>query len=967
MSERIGHGALGLVSGLRDFDAFAGQSASTKQAYLEIQGGMLAAPWALDSGDTYSTALQEQWDGYVLDVVGVVTADETLARVETAALCRSTPGSFYYPSSALSLTTPRWDDGTTTWDSTAVWDPGGFLYVHLVNGADPNNVRVVALFAFYFGTRGSVEAITGPEKLANQGLEQWSGGMPVSYTAAGSPGVTISQETGIQRERLSALKLSFTAGGLIAGDRSGVEQASLTGVMDAHYLASGFYRTSWGADTTQPLVHFGVRCDASTYMASDGYTDGVTVPPTLRATNGEWRRFVFYFRSPVEAVNMVLFYGLGNAGPSVITSASDHALYLDDLHLYRIYRYVYFEPRLSAEGIPELQRAANDLWFASESTGLGAVKILNRDDERDGDEPYLETMFGRYDFCSRGAFLRYGGALANGQEIPYENSEPGWAGVISAFEVDASSATIQVESVRGILSLELPLETYNKLSFPGISEQDNGRPRPIVFGTVANVKPVRILLNTGNGLGIYEIQDRTYGLGGTVFNLPAAVYAYEDEDAAGVHDPARRKVLQGTSTAGAYADYEDVAYGPLGRIFMLQNPGPVRIVAGENDAIDWDAGGGALECFVPAGLYTWAGLLTQMKQTMEAVSGIVTTLTYNFSTTTHTISITHAAATLNLRLDTGANARRSIFSTIGFSQTTDLTGLLTYTSATSVPYDPDAQIIRADIYGYRDDASGTYTGTAGGLVQLAPDIAHYILRVVLKQPASLIDISSFVAGRTRSTQQLGVYIGGLASIQGGEASTLTAQEIFDRLEVSGYGDINVDNRGVWAWLPRIDDEPRYSSSVATVLENADFLDFSSARSLADVYQVVRVNYAQDPSTGMVRSREVVNTIVPALFQRMNSRTWDSYLLSEGDAATLVFKLARPAGIAVNRYRFTVKGKLVRLQIGSVVDVSARLRKLEEHVGQAEPYLIRLTELSVNPLTHVAEAAGFTHYFGMDLI
>jgi len=929
---RIGRGALGLRSALYDFDAFADQTYSRKLAYLELQGGKRLAGWsAFGETPVYRVEVAEEWDGVTLDVSGVITQDEVLTRTETLDILVDTVGTFFYDRD------------------------GEFLYVHLTDESDPNSKNPVALFSFYFATRGTVEPILGPEKLTDPGLNvvgfpDWD---EVSADA------TVSQDTDRQ-EGAYSVRVDNVA--LAAGAICGIEQGPIFGVPGKQYFFTGRYRTSWPLNTIGAEARLRVSADGGTNFLND---DGLTVTASgdgfaLLPTFGEWRRFLFAFRCPTDGflpdpttADIVVGVFLGNNAGSAITDETIHVNF-DDLHLFRVWHYAYFEPRLSADGLPELQRTANDLWFGSESVGLGNVRLLNRDDTRDA-VPYLETMLGRYEVCSRTVTLRYGGALMNGQDIPYDNTEPGWSGVVHAFEVGALSADLGIESVRGILSAALPFTAYNDIDNPNLAEADNGRPRPLVFGSITNVRPAMTDV-TVDGLGVYETQDPTYSPGDLV--LPSAVYAYEDEDAAAVKDATRRVALVlGT-------DYDSDSYETTARVLMLGNPGPVRITAGENDAIDFFVTGtGTPSVFLTPGLYTWFALMDHVAAVMNAATapGTITTA-YDISTGVVTIATTDVE--LRLLVDSGDNKERSAYKTLGYSQTADLVGDVTYDAETPIDQDPEAQVIRCDITGMRDDLAGTYTGTPSANIELGPDITRVILRRIVRVAVALILDDRFNDGRTTSPQVLGVYIGGLASVQGGEGSDDTLQGVLDKLEVSCYADINVDNAGRWDWSPRIDDVSGYAATIATVLSNADFLEFSGARTLEDVFHIVRLNYGQDPSTGVVRTAEVTNPLVPVLYDRRHSKTWDSYLLDPDDAADIVLKLSRAAAIAVNRYQFTVKGKMLKVRLGDIVDVSARLRKLAEPEQQSEPYLIRLTSLSVNPLTHVAAAIGYTQFFGV---
>jgi hypothetical protein len=946
----IGRGRLGLLDELFDFEEFAGFTASEKRAYLELQGGVVKVGWASQSEHVdYKVALEQSFDGIPLRPRGVITSEETLSEVETRVACEAAVGRWFY-------------------------DPAtDLVHVRLTGDADPEDTVIVVLLAFVFGTRGSFEPLLGIEKLPDPAIEEWSSStVPTHYAVdnVGAPGVHVQREDTVKVAGAYSLKVGIgnivgindnlgnQAGGGIT--KNATIGSGLEGVAGDHYIAWGHYLTDFGS-TVGLEARLRVTADGTNYLESDGRaTTTATNGFAMRETHGVWRQFLFAFRCPTDTTNLRVSWWLFNNSGGTVTDAGQ-AVYFDEIHVARVQAYRYFEPRLTLDGLPELQRAANDVFFGSETAGLGALRLLNRDDSQDlNSDPFLETMFGAFDFCSRSAYMRYGGTLPNDQDIPYPCTEPAWAGILKAFMVDALAASMELESSRGILSVELPLERYGRDEFANLAEADLDRPKPIVLGTLTNVRPARIDASSDD-LGIYEAIDATYAANtSSIAANPSAIYAYTDDDAAARKDSARRITL---SAANDY-DLTTDSYATTGRFRMIANPGPFEIEAGVNDCLDVTTDAGTFAVFLDPGLYTSRTLMAHVDSRLTTVAGGSWTITYDLND--HLVDITKSAGTLSLLVQSGANNNRSAYPLLGFTQDdeTTLTGSLTYSGETALPFNPDEQHIRMDITGYKDSAAGTYTGTGSALIQKAPDVTQFLLRQVLHIPARDIDSFSFVAARTTSPQNLGVYLGGLASIQGGAGGGSTLQDILDKLEVGAYGDITVDALGRWFWVPRIDDVSGHAATVAVVLTNADFLEFAAGRSLEDVYHIVRMTFAQDPSTGLVQTREMVNEQTPVRFDRRHTITFNSYLTSASDVETLVTKLARPAVRPINRYEIVVKGKLMRMKLGELIDVSARLRKLAEPSDQSEPYIIRLQELTWNPLTHICRAVGYTQYFGL---
>ena len=178
-----GHGAPGLVDNLRTFADLVEDSGASRRPYLEFfPGAALTTTWTVNSGAAYQYQGQINFtfSGVLLDIGKVETSLGELTRVETLAECISTAGTFYAVAmfGAPPETIPHWDDGSTLWDAGGVtWDHVTFmdLYVHLAGDANPNSATVVPLLGLFFGTKGEVHPLLGPEKLTNGGFESLTG------------------------------------------------------------------------------------------------------------------------------------------------------------------------------------------------------------------------------------------------------------------------------------------------------------------------------------------------------------------------------------------------------------------------------------------------------------------------------------------------------------------------------------------------------------------------------------------------------------------------------------------------------------------------------------------------------------------------------------------------------------------------------------------------------------------------
>ena len=89
----IGHGELGVRYGLRPFRDLLSETVGQRHLWVELRPKKLLATWTSEGSGIYSKAVAETFDGVTLDVVGVQTLTETLARVETTS---PVAGKFYY-------------------------------------------------------------------------------------------------------------------------------------------------------------------------------------------------------------------------------------------------------------------------------------------------------------------------------------------------------------------------------------------------------------------------------------------------------------------------------------------------------------------------------------------------------------------------------------------------------------------------------------------------------------------------------------------------------------------------------------------------------------------------------------------------------------------------------------------------------------------------------------------------------
>ena len=232
--------------------------------------------------------------------------------------------------------------------------------------------------------------------------------------------------------------------------------------------------------------------------------------------------------------------------------------------------------------------------------------------------------------------------------------------------------------------------------------------------------------------------------------------------------------------------------------------------------------------------------------------------------------------------------------------------------------------IRIDAGGFRDDTGGTYTGTLATQpsIELAPDIAHFILRVILKVPVAEIDVASFEAARAEADRPCSLYLG----------TRRPVGDIFQELETTGDMDIVLD-AGIWRCLTRDTTVPAGTPE----LVDADFLSFESYYDSEDLFGTVILTYNESPDGGepipvgrwyvgyeshsRTEMGEATDEMVDLRFDRPHSRMFKTCLRDQADATTdpaRLQEIATEAGTQRRRFRFSTKGKALRVPVNGKI-------------------------------------------------
>lgn len=836
----VGHGSPGLLTRLPTFKDLQRHPAAYRLPFFHLQLGLAietGTAWTVHSGQVYKTTVSASTVtklGVIRPIVGVesLIAPRPLTRVERVADVAA--GCWYYDDSAL-----------VAGGSTDV-----YVRLPLVGGTspDPDTTTVVLLLLFTFDGRGEVHPLIGGQKQANAGLNIWTD--PTTLASwngqnVAATGVAITQETSNLYEGSSALRIAPGASGLAAGTNGGANAAPTVGVAGAHYLVDVAYWTSLDlhADLSARVrARLGPVGDS---ILEDGVGQtSATAGVDLGRTYEQWCRALFVFRCPTDLTNLILGLRLHNSGAG---SASGGYVLYDDFHFHRIWRYCYYEPRLAAQSLPELEVGSSSIFFGPLSVGTGSVALL------DGDGQVAATVAGMLHNNKAGDVL-VGGQLLNGGEVYRAHWEPQFPGLTRTPTTTDAAVTLPLEDAR-TLTVASPRDfkhrfkgrgilrgTYRKDETPDIDPASEGRPKPLIFGS--NDEPttpvIRINL-TGNGYGEYTFLDeRVPILDGVDVTLPASFFlrVFPNEELAS-------KNVQGYDITDDVNDFTVSDNNTL--ITVLRDIRNMRydrggLDVGTNASFDFTYAGtpGTADLDIEGPPYK---VLADLQASMRAAAGGVTDIVCTYNESTHLPRIQKTGVgNLVLNMQTGPNAHKESYRLLGYNTNADSAALTggTFADATEPLFtSPESDhVIRIPAGGYTDDAAGSIAGAANQPINSPPAVASWLLQKVLGVPASKVDVAlTFAEARlaclSSDFSKLFVYL------KDGDGA------VFDALAWLGQvmmGHFIVGGDGVWRVKKWSTD-----TSLAPEFSDLDYLSWRMWDDISNVYDEVRIHGDYNPS------------------------------------------------------------------------------------------------------------------------
>jgi hypothetical protein len=802
------------------------------------------------------------------------------------------------------------------------WDQFPKLYVHLTDGSDPTDNTVVAVHYFPFSTKGVSHPHIGETELTTDGIfETWSDvNTPTNWSLQPAQ----ADRTVITRESTSVkngtYSLSFVADGSETKTSNYVGQ-TVALQTDSYYRLSGWYR--WEPDDANdnvsyrlwPYIKVRNSVDSTKSVGIDGRTNSnndVHRIDKFKPTPNKWFRFFFDFLTFDDLVatsarlELSCGHELGTKGKIIF----------DDIRIRRVWSWDYHEPRLLESSIPNIDTGSRDIFFGGKEIGIGSVKLVNS-------EGFLERLIGECEWMNAECIVDIGGTWNDGDyEVPRDNFFRGFTGLIQGLDVDDDKAIFDIQDQRAFFHMDLPPRYYDDNDFPNMDTTNfQGKPRPLFFGVKNNITPARIDYGSSSDYGKYEICDTDRAPNG--MKAISEIYAYVDETAAGE----RRSDLRIELTTGT--DYtEDLANG---QFTIITDVGPY-VIDDSNNYLDFKEGGAELNAVLTLGLYTADDLAAEIETQLEAVGAADFTVTY--SDTTHKFTIASDGGSLALLCKTGTNKKISIWKTIGFKESADrATTSEVGDNPTFVNADTD-HVLRTNAQGFKDDASGTYTGSANALIEVGADILAVILVKYMVKPSTIIDTASFALARSRGAESLSIYMN----------SPISTREIFERLEFSNIANIIINGEGKVFYNIYVGEVP----TNITLLHNRDFKSFKSGKKIDEVFTTIRVLFDKDPTIGNYRSRETTDNSVRVRLGRPDTKDFETFLKLADSAINCSVRYSVLSGAAARKISGTgIGSKLMKLEVGDKVKVTRR--RAIALGGEIINRVFRLLSLSKDPL------------------
>jgi len=153
----------------------------------------------------------------------------------------------------------------------------------------------------------------------------------------------------------------------------------------------------------------------------------------------------------------------------------------------------YYFPRLSKEGLPSVSAESQDIFFSGISVGSAGISLLNNDG-------FFDSILRRYIWINREVKI-----LLGGEELPYSEYKTIFRGKIQGVSYTDRKVSFSLRDIRVDFHKKLPPNEFYTTTYPHMDPGAEGKPIPIIWGEVRNIKPT--LIDSTVNYGKYKVAD----------------------------------------------------------------------------------------------------------------------------------------------------------------------------------------------------------------------------------------------------------------------------------------------------------------------------------------------------------------------------------------------------------------------------------------------------------------------------
>jgi len=525
----------------------------------------------------------------------------------------------------------------------------------------------------------------------------------------------------------------------------------------------------------------------------------------------------------------------------------------------------YYLPLLNEDSIPAVSQSIGEYYIGSVEMGFGSIGFTQ-------DGWWWSHIGALYLWHNCPIYVKVG---AKGSA--YADFATVYYGGTCDPEVSDSGASIGTKDVRYSLLKDLPASTFTLAAYPNLEESAEGRPIPIVFGTVANITPVCVNTATWR-----------YKISGALGSIPAV---YLDG----------HLLTSGTHYTDAHASGEFTLVNPMPPLEAdkLTN-GNMESWASATNLNSWTETivgsstvnreatkihGGTYSCRLDIDVDENDA---QISQTFTLVAGnrYLVTIWYgnNLAGKYGRVQIYNSGSDVFLKPDGSWNATVyeiplpnslawSAF-TLEFSAHPDYTSYIikisnALPSASSSIYIDDVSITSPPPV--LEMGTSKVTCTAGGYNGNPRDALYNILTVLNDIPSADIDPTALAYLAANRTQAIAIYL----------TASMPTIELIRLLERSATFHLIPAPDGKWYPICF-----QAGSTGATVIGNEEINDLTLSQPTDSCFKTVRIKYYQDPTTGTWRSAEATDNKAEYRYGRLPILEVETAIRTSGDASAL---------------------------------------------------------------------------------